>query len=82
MRGRRRRPHDLAVRGVAEIEAFAAMAIAIRQRERSRGDRERLLRGIAGPRLPFAGQHLRDVVVERDRFDPRVPVRGVSVRGG
>ena len=73
--GRRRRSaHDLAVRGVAQVEAFAAMAIAIRERERSRGNRERLLRRIAGPRLSFTCQHLRDVVSTGNRFHSRAAV--------
>ncbi len=51
-RDRGRRPDDLAMRRVAEIEAFAAMTIAIGQREGSSGDRERLLRRIAGRGCP------------------------------
>ena len=68
------RPHDLAVRGVAQIEALAAMAVQIGQRERARGDRQRLLRGITRARLPFARQHLRDVVVHRQRLDARAAI--------
>jgi hypothetical protein len=34
------------VRGVAQIEAFSAMPMAIRQRKRTRGDGECLLRSI------------------------------------
>jgi hypothetical protein len=59
------------MRGVAEIEALAAMPIAIGQRERARGDRKRLLRRIAGLRLSLARQHLRNVVVEIHGFDSR-----------
>jgi hypothetical protein len=45
------------------------MPAAIGHRECPGRDGESLLRGIAGRRLPFAGEHLRNVIVERNRLD-------------
>ena len=45
------------------------MPAAIGHRECPGRDGEGLLRRIAGGRLPLAGEHLRDVIVERNRLD-------------
>ena len=57
------------MRGVAEVVAFAAMAIQVGERERSRRNRQRLLRRLCGPRLAFAGDDARDVVLELEAND-------------
>ena len=74
--GRRdRRPHHLAVRGVAEVVALGAMAVAVGGGEGADDDGQRFVRGAAGARLPFAGDDARHVLLDGDRLDPHPSVR-------
>src|SRR5262245_47874622 len=72
----RRRAKDLAVRRVAEVESFAAMAPAIGDGERADRDGECLLRSSARPWLSLAGQNAGDVVLEVHLDHARRTARG------
>jgi hypothetical protein len=60
---------------VAQVKAFTAVSIAIRERKGANRDCERLLSRVRGARLPFACEHTRDVILERQRHDTRLAVR-------
>jgi hypothetical protein len=68
-RVRGRGTRHLAVRRVAQVEAVATMAAGVEDGERADGDRKRLHRRISSARLGFAGEHTRNVDLERDRGD-------------
>jgi hypothetical protein len=71
-RDRRRRPHDLAVGGVAQVKAFAAMPIPVGDRKRPCRNRESFLRRITSSGLPLPCQNLRDVFVYCDPLNSRL----------
>jgi hypothetical protein len=69
------RPHHLAVRGIAEVEAVGAMPAPVRQRERPDRDCQRFERRGPAVTRGFSCQHARDVGFERKGLD-RVPASG------
>ena len=66
--GRDGGPHHLAMRGVAQVVAFSAVAVAIGGGESADHDRQGLVGGTTGPRLPFARDHPGDVFLDGDRL--------------